>query len=279
MAKLNGKTVLFSPHISIAAGNYDEGYADGKQAEHDRFWDAFQKNGTRGGYRYAFYAWPKELFAPKYDIFCDGSDSADTMFQNSNVESIDVDITINGATNGYVFLSCPELKKIQSLTVTNNVVFNRWFGGCPALEILNMHGVIGKNGFDVSSSTKLTHDSLISIVNALQNHKVLWTKTAEVFEPIENYTEYYIGDSAVGGDEGTPSICYITTGEKVQYAHSENAVGEVKGAYVCVVDGVNYVCTYAANPNTYTLTLGATNLAKLEDWEKAIATEKGWTLV
>lgn len=35
---------------------------------------------------------------------------------------------------------------------------------------------------------------------------------------------------------------------------------------------------YAGTGTTYTVTLGATNLAKLTDAEKAIATSKGWTL-
>lgn len=35
---------------------------------------------------------------------------------------------------------------------------------------------------------------------------------------------------------------------------------------------------YAGSGTTYTLTLGAKNLAKLTDTEKAIATQKGWTL-
>ena len=36
---------------------------------------------------------------------------------------------------------------------------------------------------------------------------------------------------------------------------------------------------YSASGGTYTLTLGTTNLKKLTDEQKAIATEKGWTLV
>jgi hypothetical protein len=35
---------------------------------------------------------------------------------------------------------------------------------------------------------------------------------------------------------------------------------------------------YAESGTTYTVTFGATNLAKLTDEEKAIATQKGWTL-
>lgn len=40
----------------------------------------------------------------------------------------------------------------------------------------------------------------------------------------------------------------------------------------------NVLKDYAGSGSTYTVTLGATNLAKLTDAEKAIATGKGWTL-
>ena len=44
---------------------------------------------------------------------------------------------------------------------------------------------------------------------------------------------------------------------------------------------LNALYDYAAegSTNTYTLTLGTTNLAKLTEEEQAIATDKGWTLV
>ena len=43
-------------------------FDEGKQAEHDRFWDAFQENGERTNYVSAFYGfyWNKETLRPKY---------------------------------------------------------------------------------------------------------------------------------------------------------------------------------------------------------------------
>ena len=43
-------------------------------------------------------------------------------------------------------------------------------------------------------------------------------------------------------------------------------------------DLVTILNNLATVTNTKTLTMGATNLAKLTDDEKAIATNKGWTL-
>ena len=96
------------------------------------------------------------------------------------------------------------MQSLKSLEVTfgKETGYSGTFGGCKALENLLVHGTIGQNGFNVSQSTKLTHDSLMSIINALE----------------------------------------------------------------------------AKTEGTWTVTLGATNLAKLTDAEKAIATQKGWTL-
>jgi hypothetical protein len=88
------------------------------------------------------------------------------------------------------------------LVVHENLKYTNTFSNCPALTTLIIEGTIGQNGFDVSSCTKLSHDSLMSIINALK--------------------------SGVSG---------------------------------------------------LTVTLGSANLAKLTDAEKAIATQKGWTLL
>ncbi len=48
--------------------------------------------------------------------------------------------------------------------------------------------------------------------------------------------------------------------------------------YDSIMSIINALKDYSGSGTTYTLTLGTTNLAKLTDAEKAIATEKGWTL-
>lgn len=46
----------------------------------------------------------------------------------------------------------------------------------------------------------------------------------------------------------------------------------------CINDIISHLKDYAGTGTTHTLTLGTTNLAKLSDTEKAVATTKGWTL-
>lgn len=111
----------------------------------------------------------------------------------------------DAVTYHQTFLQCNYLKKIDILRVEPRTSFNGTFGACYALESLTIEGVIGKNGFSVKDCP-LNHDSLMSIINALED------KT--------------------GDESGT----------------------------------------------SWVITLGATNLEKLTDEEKAIATDRGWSL-
>ena len=99
------------------------------------------------------------------------------------------------------FYGMTSLKSVE-VTLGRETSYSDTFHTCPALENLLVHGTIGQNGFKVSDSTKLTHDSLMSIINCLE----------------------------------------------------------------------------AKTSGTWTVTLGTENLAKLTDAEKAMATQKGWTL-
>ena len=48
---------------------YDVGTTAGIKSEYDRFWDAFQQNGTRTIYQYSFgCGWTADIFKPKYPI-------------------------------------------------------------------------------------------------------------------------------------------------------------------------------------------------------------------
>lgn len=57
---------------------FEDGIEQGKQAEYDRFWDAFQQGGNRTSYANAFqYEWWNDIsFKPKYDLICKGSTSS-----------------------------------------------------------------------------------------------------------------------------------------------------------------------------------------------------------
>ena len=211
---------------------YDKGYEDYRKI----VWDSLQRGGNRTLYGNLFRqgSATTESFRPIYDI--KPTDMA-TMFMENNgtldlVEALEksgVVIDTSNCTNiglafyGATVTRIPTLdlskctlndrafenratKTIIKLIFSETTKFINMFNNTPALENLTVDGIISNNGFNVSTCTKLTHDSLMSIINTLAD------KTTDT-------------------------------------------------------SGTNWVCT-----------LGSTNLAKLSDAEKAIATQKGWTL-
>jgi len=182
----------------------------GEKSERDRFWDMVQANGTRANYAYAFYYWDAEYIRPKYkSLPIMAFNSA--FFGNPNLKKIegayfDLSQLSDAATVNYSFStcaqlehvediqlpamnsyyhtwgSCPSLRSIDVVRVKKETTFTNAFYYCTALENLTIEGVIGQNGFDVSRSVLLTHDSLMSIIDALADYSAdtsgtVWTVT------------------------------------------------------------------------------------------------------
>lgn len=226
--------------LTTIAENIQGVFDAGKQAEYDAFWDGYQKSGDRLSYTLAFTGegWRVNTFKPKYDMT--NISNANGMFRQSDIaedlvailQDLGVSIDFSHSTDvtclfyiskftrvGEIScvsagnLNCTFMAMFNLVTIDKLILkqdgsndFTSTFDGNSKLENLTIEGTIGKNGFNVQWSPLLTHDSLMSIVNALQD------KTADT-------------------------------------------------------SGTSWV-----------VTLGATNIAKLTDEEKAIATEKGWTL-
>jgi hypothetical protein len=222
-------------------GGIEEVFEAGRKAEYDFFWDNYQQNGARTSYNYAFREWIPILLKPKYDIVPKNAtgtfyatfnrltggaslkeclDKAGVVLDTSNtinltsfcgysnVTDMPAISTVSVTALDRIFDNARLIKTIDKLILREDgtQTFTSVFTRCDALENLTIEGVIGQNGFDVSQSKKLTHDSLMSIINALQDK--------------------------------TPNT-----------------------------SGTSWV-----------VTLGTDNLAKLSDSEKAVATQKGWTL-
>ena len=116
--------------------------------------------------------WNDEIYSPKYPIVCGNSSvyTADGLFARSLITDTKVPITISGTRADTIFQDCTELKRIPSLTFENVVRFTTSsFRQCRELVEMNVYGEINVGGMDVSASTKLNHDSLMSIINALKD--------------------------------------------------------------------------------------------------------------
>ena len=144
---------------------YDAGQDAGRMAEYDRFWDAYQNNGTLTNYSFAFGgasvndAW----YNPKYPII---ATSSTNMFRNCVITDTKVDIDVRGSNGTYVFNNAEKLVNVRKLIVDEVTVFTGWFAYCSALEEIRFEGVIGKS-LDIHWSKKLSWESIDSIVNNL----------------------------------------------------------------------------------------------------------------
>ena len=183
--------------------DFDDVYEAGKKEQYDDFWDSYQENGTRTNYNYAFYGrgWTNKTFNPQYDImpltanfmFSDARNltgdldelikkqgikfdtskcTTFTNFANSAIgitkfPPIDLTsvTTVMGNTNSFSYST--GLIELEIIITSTTPFMNTTFNRCDSLKKLRITGTIGQNGFDIHWSTKLSADSLKSIVNAL----------------------------------------------------------------------------------------------------------------
>ena len=122
-------------------GNYDEGYnaglaegiEQGRQAEYDRFWNAYQNNGAAMDYTYAFSGaiWDDDCYNPKYPI---KATSCINMFRNSAITDTKVTIDLSNGTGTYVLNNCQKLVRVFKIIPNINIDFTGWFANNKALE-------------------------------------------------------------------------------------------------------------------------------------------------
>lgn len=191
---------------------YEEGFVKGKtegiKEGYDVFWDAYQQNGTRGNYSYAFCerGWNTETLNPKYKIVtstgermfyrcnsagktrldmtevCEKLDtsqatSATYMFMDAFLENVTVDLgnvtTLNNCFNSGNIGGNKSIRNVILKVTDKCTTFTNAFAYCTATEeiIFTDDSVIANNGLNVRWSTKLNKASIKSIINALSTEK------------------------------------------------------------------------------------------------------------
>lgn len=229
--------------VLLLKQDFDDVYEAGKKAEYDAFWDMFQNNGSRTTYTWTFgNANIVGELHPKYEIKPTGGIGQMCIYNYNLTTFYNWGFPTSGVTtclstfagcnnflgfvdeNGdvikgksffgsdvtdyrYCFQNNYKIEYIFIDVTSNAQLYTGAFQQCLELKELKIIGEIKSSGFDVHWSTKLDLESLLGIINALEDKS---------------------GDTS----------------------------------------GRSWVCT-----------LGADNLAKLTDAEKAIATEKGWSLI
>ena len=180
----------------------DEVYEKGKKDEYDKFWDSYQKNGSRtdyGQYAFAGYGFDSNNLYPKYDIKPTGActglfynytskirfslkqrlEECGVVLDTSKITNFrtafaynyciteipTLDLTSMTSTTG-MFVEAQNLETIEKIIVTENTPAVD-FTSCKSLENLIIEGTIGQNGFNVKACTKLSGASIVSIIEAL----------------------------------------------------------------------------------------------------------------
>lgn len=200
----NGTTTLATAgkycdrNIDINVNTPDR-YEEGKKAEYDAFWDAYQNKGARTNYGTSFSGngWTKETFRPKYDIVVsegymmfryhnqdnepyDLAEHLETlgvklrlsyasqyMFSYANVSRIPpLDFTVGLKAMQQTFSGCKAVT-IDKLKVNASTTYESPFSSMSKLQNLTIEGTIAKNGLNLQWSTKLSKASIESVINAL----------------------------------------------------------------------------------------------------------------
>lgn len=161
----NGVEVADGTRTAEYASKVDDVYEAGRKSQYDEFWDAYQENGNRTDYRYAFagFGWQDESFKPKYPII---PINVYHMFAESKIKNVNLINLSKASICSYAFLNS-KIRNIWKLVIAANIYCANLFNNCTELENLLVEGNIGQNGFNVQWSTKLSKASWISIVTAL----------------------------------------------------------------------------------------------------------------
>lgn len=190
------------------------GYQEGKQAEYDAFWDAYQQGGNRTDYQQAFVfvGWIIDTFKPKYNMQPINANSMFYQFNASTsaidlvsvLEELGVELDFSKTTNinycfqnakikhigivdlssvinvNTVFANTYWLNKIDKIIVNENNVFdNNCFLNSEVKDI-TFEGVLTSNLRIVSPLNKASIESLIGILSNNASGKTLTLKSSAV---------------------------------------------------------------------------------------------------
>lgn len=176
----------------------------GGKSFYDEFWDSVLNENTMRNFQnlFAGWGWNDTTFYPNKDIIVSGG-RGDGMFARSNITNIKqrlidcgVKLDLSKCTNLYQTFLYSTTSELPEISALNSTTFQQTFSDCAKLvtidklilksdgsqtwasafhntqtiENIVIEGVIGQNGFNIQQCTKLTHDSLMSIINALKDN-------------------------------------------------------------------------------------------------------------
>lgn len=182
-------------------------------------------------------------------------------------------------------------KRVEHLICSEaNEFKNNSFQYQSNFEHIGFEGVIAKNGLNLSWSENLDKESLLALIDCLKDFAV----TEGSY-----YNDIYMPSVVLDNVPIVPSsVTFTYTGSSYAGEYTDNGNGQFvyndillatidyeTGDLICVEGGgvepsttITYSYRTTTPSETRTVTLGATNLAKLTADEIAVATNKGWVL-
>lgn len=222
---------------------YNKGVADGKQAEYDAFWDAYQENGNRTHYQNGFSGacWNSENFKPKYPLVFKGYGSANALFEYFDQKFKKPSLEIH---EGDIDFSSNVTSMIGTLQNANISVFE-----------MNAIPSVLSSMIDTFLMNDIPRTVLHTIKIGVREET---TYTGNVFKcsPIQNVS--FVEGSVIG--------------QNISFQYCD------KLTHDSLMNIISVLKDYSGTGTTRTLTLHANAKAILTDSEKAIATQKGWTI-
>ena len=228
--------------LTTIAENVPKVYEAGKQARDDRFWNIFQKNGVRRNYNSGFAYWYGELFEPKYDLIANNSSN---MFYHFN----------NWLTT----------EPINFIELCSRLNIKMDFSGVASTAAYMFYSakISHLPEIDLSNAMNLSYAFNGSKISYIEKLK-LSNSQAQTFSYTFNNCsalKHCIFEGTIAQNGFNVSSCVELDYESLL------SILDCLGNKTDDIGGTEWV-----------VTLGATNLSKLTDAEKASATQKGWTL-
>ena len=200
----------------------------------------------------------------------------------------------NGTDFQYAWANCSSLKEFPVLDLHNGTNFNSAWLGCSSLTSfppLDLH-----NGTDFSQAwnncTALTEFPMLDLSNGT-NFQYAWKDCSSLKKfPMLDLSAGTDFDQAWSSCSSLTEFPMVDLSKGTNFTNAWNgcsklttlggfgAIKENFDLHYCplTVESIMNVINQAATVTGKTMTLGSTNLAKLSDEQKAVATSKGWTL-
>ena len=206
---------------------YHNGFGEGKQAEYDSFWDAFQDYGRRTNWRNGCSGegWNDETFKPKYPF---APDDSYMMFSKSGITHLPVEVDFsktgsmqycfqmasallelptirNGGSMYGAFNGCTSLHTIEKIVLLKPITgngFNGTFTNCTALVNIAFEGENIEASISFQPCAFLSHDSIVSVINNLSTTASGQTAT---------FSKTAVNNAFEGGSEGAEWKALIGT--------------------------------------------------------------------